>query len=100
MLSFNPSTPVKIFSKDLNDGGEIWGVEVRNQITNNISYNHINFTARTFTVIMLLQLFFNRLKANEALSIDDIFKKLEYLNHSLVIGLVRVTEVTVTAMNR
>ena len=36
MLSFNPSTPVKIFSKDLNDGGEIWGVEVRNQITNNL----------------------------------------------------------------
>ena len=28
MLSFNPSTPVKIFSKDLSDGGEIWGVEV------------------------------------------------------------------------
>ena len=28
MLSFNPSTPVKIFSKDMNDGGEIWGVEV------------------------------------------------------------------------
>ena len=30
MLSFNPSTPVKIFSKDVSDGGEIWGVEVRN----------------------------------------------------------------------
>ena len=31
MLSFNPSTPVTIFSKDVSDGGEIWGVEVRNQ---------------------------------------------------------------------
>ena len=29
MLSFNPSVPVKIYSKDVNEGGEIWGVEVR-----------------------------------------------------------------------
>jgi len=28
MLSFNPSVPVKIFSKDISDAGEIWGVEV------------------------------------------------------------------------
>ena len=36
MLSFNPSTPVKIFSKDMNDGGEIWGVEVRKLINHSL----------------------------------------------------------------
>ena len=41
MLSFNPSTPVKIFSKDMNDGGEIWGVEVRKLIFHSLGEGSI-----------------------------------------------------------
>ena len=50
MLSFNPSTPVKIFSKDMNDGGEIWGVEVRKLINDLLGKGSIFVNAKSTIV--------------------------------------------------
>ena len=57
MLSFNPSTPVKIFSKDMNDGGEIWGVEVRKLIIHSLGKDSIVAKHNEFVKVSTINIF-------------------------------------------